>query len=57
MKAPEHIKSRLAQIRAEIVGSHPDYRAWARRLRMRELACERLTQFQRAAWREAIASC
>jgi hypothetical protein len=33
-----------------------DARAWARRLRARELAGERLTRYQRSAWREAINS-
>jgi hypothetical protein len=31
-----------------------DPKAWARRLRAREIACERLSIFQRAAWREAL---
>lgn len=31
-----------------------DPRAWARRLRMRELACEPLTPHQRAMWRAAL---
>lgn len=31
-----------------------DPRAWAKRLRARELACERLTPTQREFWREAL---
>lgn len=42
----------VARIRAAQRDSDP--RAWARRLRMRELACEPLSPTQREMWRDAL---
>ena len=48
----EAVAREVARIRAAQRDSDP--RAWARRLRSRELACERLTPTQREMWRDAL---
>lgn len=50
------MRARMAAAMAPLqVRASTDPRAWARRLRQRELACERLTPYQREAWRDALA--
>jgi hypothetical protein len=44
----------LAEMRNFQAPKASDPKAWARRLRAREIACEDLSMFQRAAWREAL---
>lgn len=44
----------VAKVRSGLTPADNDPKAWARRLRARELACERLTPAQRAMWREAL---
>lgn len=43
-----------AFVRDSQYGKATDPKAWAYRLRAREIACDRLSIFQRAAWREAL---
>lgn len=47
------IASDVAERLADVAPSDP--LAWAHALRLRELACERLTETQRSAWRSALA--
>jgi hypothetical protein len=44
----------VAKVRQGLRPSDPDPLAWARKLRAKEAACERLTAFQRKAWRDAL---
>lgn len=49
--------SEAVRARIEAIGKTPrnvDARAWAKRLRQRELACEKLTPTQRDMWRAAL---
>jgi len=48
----EAVAREVARIRAAQRDIDP--RAWARRMRARELACERLTPTQREMWRDAL---
>lgn len=48
----EAVAREVARIRAAQRDTDP--RAWARRMRARELACERLTPTQREMWRDAL---
>jgi hypothetical protein len=44
----------VAVLKAAVKPNGADPLAWAHRLRAREIACERLSLFQRSAWREAL---
>jgi hypothetical protein len=50
----DRIRERVAAIGAQKRDLDP--KAWAHRLRMRELACENLSPTQRAMWRAALGS-
>lgn len=51
---PEERERALAILATFRRPEREDRHAWARRLRLRELAGERLTRYQRDAWREAL---
>lgn len=53
LPAPKADAALVASVKAPPPSQGNDLRAWANRLRERELRCERLTQFQRQAWRQA----
>lgn len=50
----QEARQRLAAAMAAWRQRNADPKAWARRLRARELACEPLTTHQRAMWRSAL---
>lgn len=50
----DKVRERIAAIGAQKRDLDP--KGWARKLRMRELACENLTPTQRAMWRAALGS-
>jgi hypothetical protein len=50
----EATRERMAQALAPLRRMSGDPREWARRLRMRELACETLSRHQREMWRDAL---
>ena len=50
---PDHVAALFARLQA--VKRNP--RQWADDLRKRELACDRLTNAQRGAWRDVIHGC
>lgn len=52
--ADEAMKARIAKAVNRVRQRDADPRAWAKRLRQRELACENLTQTQRDFWRAAL---
>lgn len=48
----EAMRDHVERVRQRQAEQHP--RAWAKRLRQRELACEKLTPTQREMWRDAL---
>ena len=46
--------AKLGTLRATVTAQAGDIKAWARRLRAREVAGDRLSGFQRDAWRTAL---
>lgn len=46
--------AKLGTLRATVTAQAGDMKAWARRLRAREVAGDRLSGFQRDAWRTAL---
>jgi hypothetical protein len=46
--------AKLGTLRATVTAQAGDMKAWARRLKAREMAAERLSSFQRNAWRVAL---
>lgn len=55
LPAPPADKQRVSQVIATLTKPEPQpAKAWAERLRAREVALERLTEYQRKAWREAL---
>ena len=51
---PQGMNDQIRERIARIAKPNPDPRAWAKRLRQRELACEHLTPTQREMWRDAL---
>ena len=46
--------AKLGDLRATVTAQPGDMKAWARRLRAREVAGDRLSGFQRSAWRTVL---
>lgn len=55
LPAPQADRQRVAEVIAKIAKPEPKpAKTWAESLRKREVALERLTKFQRGAWREVL---